>query len=162
MGIGTSKGKFNGLTTAGGGVSFDVGALIGNPKTLISSPDAPSADPEILRFDPDALSRDPDALSCDPDALRFDPDGLRIDPETLRFDVFRQKRGSNGLISSHLREICKNSRKMVVPRCGRAALLRGLGRPAGRPYHGIVSSKPSKSAFPEHSTFNTQLNTNHG
>jgi hypothetical protein len=105
MGIGSSKGKFNGLTTAGGGVSFDVGALIGNPKTLISNPDAPDADPEILRFDPDALSRDTDALSCDPDALRFDPDALRINPETLRFEVFHQRQDSNGLILSHLREI---------------------------------------------------------
>ena len=39
MGIGSSIGKFNGPTTAGGFLSFDVGPLIGNPITLISNPD---------------------------------------------------------------------------------------------------------------------------
>ena len=111
MDYGTSIGKFNGLTTAGGGVFFDVGALGGNTNALICNPDALSAGPEILRFDPDALSRDTDALSCDPDALRFDPDALRIDPKTLSFDVFHQKLGSNGLIYSHLRGIASKPSK---------------------------------------------------
>jgi len=113
MDYGTSIGKFNGLTTAGGGVFFDVGALGGNANALICNPDALSAGPEILRFDPDALSRDTDALRFDPDALRFDTDALRIDPETLSFDVFHQKRGSNGLIFSNLRGIASKPSKFA-------------------------------------------------
>ena len=169
MGNGTSIGKFNGLTTAGGEVFFDVGTLSrnasflsrifhkppperrlaagfsrsdmqsrsqtgappsafqsgyeisgpsrdpgtlgGNANGLIGNPDALSSNPDALSFDPDALSRDTDALSFDPDALRFDPDGLRFDPETLSFDVFHQRRGSNGLISSHLRGIASKPSK---------------------------------------------------
>jgi hypothetical protein len=106
MDYGTSIGKFNGLTTAGGGVSFDVGALCGKANALICSPDALIADPEILRFDPDALCRDPDALS-------FNPDALRIDPETLSFGVFHQKQDSNCLISSHLRGIASKPSKFA-------------------------------------------------
>jgi len=173
MGNGTSIGKFNGLTTAGGGLFFDVGAqsrnagsLSRDPGALIANPDALSSNPEALSFDPAALSRDPDGLSFDPDALRFDPDALRFDPdalrfdpdalsfdaETLSFDVFYQRRGSNGLLFSHLRNICKNRQRI-----GRAALLRGLGRPAGRPYHKNVSSKRSKCIFSR--TFNIQHST---
>ncbi len=161
MGIGSSIGKFNGLTTAGGRVLFDAGpparntgslilncfqshtkspssvlrtpspppgekaglrgqfvairthfSISHNPGALGGNPNALSFNPEILRFDLDALSRDPHVLGCDPDALRFDPDGLRIDPETLSFDVFHQKRGSNGLIFSHLRLIVSKSSKI--------------------------------------------------
>jgi hypothetical protein len=115
MGNGTSNGKFNGLTTAGEGVCFDVGALCGKANALICSPDALSAGLEILRFDPDALCCDTDALSCDPDALRFDPDALRIDPKTLSFDVFHQKQDSNCLISSHLRGIASKPSKFAFP-----------------------------------------------
>jgi len=134
MGDGTSIGKFNGLTTAGGGVFFDVGTPARNVGFLIR-------DTAPLGGDPGALIGNPDTLNSNTDALSFDPDALS-------FDVFHQRLDSNGLISSHLRIFCKNSRKMVGPRCGRAALLRGLGRPAGRPYHGTVSAKPSKFAFP--------------
>jgi hypothetical protein len=118
MGNGTSIGKFNGLTTAGGGVLRDVGALSRNAGSLshntgalIASPDTLSSNPDALRFDPDALSRDPEALRFDPDALKFDPDALSFDAETLSFDVFHQKRGSNGLISSHLRGIASKPSK---------------------------------------------------
>ena len=159
MGNGTSIGKFNGLTTAGGGLFFDVGAqsrnagsLSRDPGALIANPDALSSNPEALSFDPAALSRDPDGLSFDPDALRFDPNALSFDAETLSFDVFYQRRGSNGLLFSHLRNICKNRQRI-----GRAALLRGLGRPAGRPYHKNVSSKRSKCIFSR--TFNIQHST---
>jgi hypothetical protein len=150
MGDRTSIRKFNGLTTAGGGVLFDVGTLSRStgflsrdPGALGGNPDTLSSDPDALSFNPEALSRDPDVLSCDTDALRFDPDALSRDPETLSFDVFHQKQDSNCLITSHLRIIRKNSLEN-----GRAALLRGLGRPAGRPYHKIEFSKPSRFAFP--------------
>jgi hypothetical protein len=113
MGNGTSIGKFNGLTTAGGGVCFDVGALGGNANALICNPDALSAGPEILRFDPDALSFDPDALRFDTGALRFDPETLSFDRDALSFEVFHQRRGSNGLISSDLRGIASKPSKFA-------------------------------------------------
>jgi hypothetical protein len=116
MGNGTSIGKFNGLTTAGGGLFFDVGALLRNacflsrnPAALIGSPDALSFNPEVLSFDPDALSRDPDGLSFNPDPLKFNPDALR-------FDVFRQERCSNGLFFNRLRWIGSNCQKSLSPK----------------------------------------------
>jgi hypothetical protein len=118
MGNGTSTCKFNGLTTAGGDVLRDVGALSRNAASLSRDPGAPggnpdtlSSDPDTLSFNPDGLRFDPDALSRDSEALRFDPDALRIDPEILSFDVFHQKRGSNGLISSKLRGIASKPSK---------------------------------------------------
>jgi hypothetical protein len=213
MGNGTSKGKFNGLTTAGGGVLFDAGALSRNTGSLNrdigapgGNPDALSFDPDALSCDPDALSCDPDALSCDPDALRFDPDVLRIDPETLSFDIFHQKQDSNCLIASHLRGIASKPSKFgsfLLPRhyqwkgilpaflINTVALARWLyGATVSSRFNGFfpsvsfprikavetaaiqpgthhtplkqgvnekaIHSKPLKSAFSEHSTFNIQ------
>jgi hypothetical protein len=178
MDYGTSIGKFNGLTTAGEGVCFDVGALSrvaatppsqmvlatprrqdqrpnqmvrllvraarasrprsatgrrshalrqvhrfglsrntgalgGNDNALICNPNALSAGPEILSFDPDALSFDPDALRFDTGALRFDPETLSFDRDALSFEVFHQRRGSNGLISSNLRGIASKPSKFA-------------------------------------------------
>ena len=111
MGNGTSIGKFNGLTTAGGGVSRDVGALSRNAGSLSRNTGALIASPDTLSSNPDALRFDPDALSRDPEALRFDPDALKFDAETLSFDVFHQRRGSNRLVFSHLRGIASKQSK---------------------------------------------------
>ena len=106
MGNGTSIREFNGLTTAGGGVFFDVGALWRNAGSL-------SRDPGALGGNPDTLSCDPDALRFDPDALSRDPEALRFDPDALSFEVFHQRRGSNGLIYSYLREIASKPSKFA-------------------------------------------------
>jgi hypothetical protein len=201
MGNGTSKGKFNGLTTAGGGLLFDAGALSRNTGSLNRDIGAPGGNPDALSSDPDTLSCDPDALSCDPDALRFDPDALR-------FDVFHQGRGSNCLIASHLRGIASKPSKFgsfLLPRhyqwkgilpaflINTVALARWLyGATVSSRFNGFfpsvsfprikavetaaiqpgthhtplkqgvnekaIHSKPLKSAFSEHSTFNIELN----
>jgi hypothetical protein len=143
MGNGTSIGKFNGLTTAGGDLFFDALALSRNAGFLSRNPGALIGNPDALGFDTAALSFDPVALKFDPETLSFDTETLRFEPDALRFEVFHQRLDSNRLVFSHLRNICKNRQRI-----GRAALLRGLGRPAGRPYHKTVSSKPPKFAFP--------------
>ncbi len=48
MGNGTSIGKFNGLTTAGGGVFFDVLALLRYAGSLSRNTDALIANPDAL------------------------------------------------------------------------------------------------------------------
>ena len=104
MGNGTSIGNFGSLTmTDSEGVFFDVGALSRNAGSLSRDPDSLSSNPDTLSCDPDALSFNPEALSFDPDALSFDTDALRFDADALSFEVFHQRLGSNGLISSHLR-----------------------------------------------------------
>jgi hypothetical protein len=106
MGNGTSIGKFNGLTTAGGGVLRDVGSLSRDPGALGGNANA-------LIGNPDALSSNPDTLSFDPVAISRDPKALRFDPDALSFDVFHQEPGSNSLISSHLRGMASKPSKFA-------------------------------------------------
>ena len=82
--------------------AFQSGYEISGPSCY---PGALGGDANALIGNPAALSSNPEALSCDPDALSFAPDALSLDTETLSFKVFHQRRGSNGLISSHLRGI---------------------------------------------------------
>ena len=104
MGNGTSIGKFNCLTTAGGGVLRDVGSLSRDPGALGGNANA-------LIGNPDALSSNPDTLSFDPVAISRDPKALRFDPDALIFDVFGQRQDSNGLIFNNLREFAPKSSK---------------------------------------------------
>jgi hypothetical protein len=115
MGNGTSIGKFNGLTTAGGDVLCDVGALSRKAGFLSRDPGTLGGNANAIIGNPVTLSSNPEALSFDPDGLSFDPDALRFDPDALSFEVFHQRRGSNGLNSSHLRGIASKPSKFAFP-----------------------------------------------
>jgi hypothetical protein len=108
MGNGTSIRKFNGLTTAGEDVFFDVGALSRNAGFLSRGPGA-------LNGNAKGLIGNPDTLSSNPEALSFDTETLSFDPDTLSFEVFHQRRDFNRLISSHLRGIASKPSKFAFP-----------------------------------------------
>ncbi len=113
MGNETSIHKFNGLTTAGEDVFFDVGALSRNAGFLSRNPDALGGNANALIAKPDTLSFNPEALSFDPDGLSFELDALRFDPDALSFEVFHQRRDFNCLISSNLRGIAPKPSKFA-------------------------------------------------